>query len=82
MKRRSLFSAINIIGLGVGLASVLVIIAYVRDELSYDKFHSKHDRIYRVTLDWLDNGRIAHLAAVEPPLSEGLSGKLSSVEMF
>lgn len=82
MRRRSLFSAINIIGLGVGLASVLVIVAYVRDEMSYDKFHSKHESIYRITLDWLDNGRMARMAAVEPPLSEGLSGKLSSVEMI
>ncbi len=80
LRKRSLFSLINIIGLAIGLASVMVIVSYVRDELSYDKFHSKHDRIYRITLDWLDDGKRTHLAAVEPPLTDVLNGKLTSIE--
>lgn len=80
LKRRSLFTLINVAGLAIGLASVLVIIAYVRDEMSYDKFHSKHDRLYRITLDWLDDGKRTHIAAAESPLAEVLNGKLSGVE--
>ena len=80
LKRRSLFSILNVTGLAIGLASVLVIISYVRDELSFDKFHQKHEQLYRITLDWMDDGRRTHIAAVEPPLTEALSGKLASVE--
>ncbi len=80
LRKRSLFALINVAGLAIGLACVLVIISYVKDELSYDKFHGKHDRIYRITLDWLDDGRRTHMAAVEPPLTEALNGKLTSIE--
>jgi putative ABC transport system permease protein len=43
------FSILNLIGLSVGLASVIMIIAYVRYELSYDKSYSNHSQVYRIT---------------------------------
>ena len=45
------FSAINIIGLATGLAVCLLIVLYVVDELSYDKFNVNADRIYRIDAD-------------------------------
>lgn len=42
------FSAITITGLSVGLVACLLISLYVRHELSYDRFHAKADRIYRL----------------------------------
>jgi len=42
------FSAINIIGLATGLATCLLIILYVLDELSYDKFNTRAGKIYRI----------------------------------
>ena len=42
-----LHSAINIIGLSVGAAVCMLIMLFVTDEWSYDKFHSNSDRIYR-----------------------------------
>lgn len=42
------FSAINIIGLATGIATCLVILLYVMDELSYDKYNTNADRIYRI----------------------------------
>ncbi len=44
------FSAINIAGLTVGVAACLYIFIYVKDELSYDRFHKDADQIYRVGL--------------------------------
>lgn len=44
----SMFSAINVIGLAIGLACAIFIFLYVADELSFDRFHSKADRIHRV----------------------------------
>jgi len=42
------FSLINIAGLAIGIASCLLILLFVRSELSYDRFHEKVERIYRV----------------------------------
>jgi len=42
------YSFINIIGLSLGLACAMLIILYVRDEVSYDAFHAKGSQIYRV----------------------------------
>ena len=43
------YTAINIIGLAVGICCVVFIALYVRDEKSYDRYHSGAGRIYRVT---------------------------------
>jgi ABC-type antimicrobial peptide transport system permease subunit len=47
--RNKLFSAINIIGLAIGMSVGLLLIAFVHDLLSYDKFNEKGSRIYRIT---------------------------------
>lgn len=44
------YALINIFGLAIGLASAILIMLFVQDELSYDKNHAKADRIYRVGL--------------------------------
>lgn len=50
-----LYTALNILGLSIGVASCLLILLYVYHELSYDTFNAKANRIYRVGL----NGKIA-----------------------
>jgi putative ABC transport system permease protein len=42
------FSLINIAGLAIGIASCLLILIFVQSELSYDRFHEKAERVYRV----------------------------------
>ena len=49
LMKRKFYSGINITGLAIGMACCLVITLYVRNELSYDRYHVKGDRIYRVT---------------------------------
>lgn len=49
--RHRVFSFINIMGLTVGMTACLLIFLYVRFELSYDTFHPKADRIYRIVAD-------------------------------
>ncbi|MBC8054732.1 MAG: ABC transporter permease [Sphingobacteriaceae bacterium] len=46
--RHKLFSAINILGLALGIATAFLIVNYVSHEFNYDSFHIKKDRIYRV----------------------------------
>ena len=50
LKARS-HAAINVIGFAIGMACCLVILLYIRDELSYDRHNSRGDRIYRVVTD-------------------------------
>ena len=59
------FSAINIAGLSVGLAVCLLIILYVKDELSYDKYNAQSENIYRVDADISFNGT-QFISAVSP----------------
>jgi putative ABC transport system permease protein len=49
--RQRAFSFLNIMGLTVGLAACFLIFLYIQFELSYDSFHTKSDRIYRVVCD-------------------------------
>ena len=49
LARNKIYSFINIAGLSLGLASAMLIILYVKDEVSFDRFHKGVDRIYRVT---------------------------------
>jgi len=65
-------SLINIAGLAIGLASAILILLYVQDELSYDKFHENHDRIYRVGLHATNQGREFMLAVSSVPLAPTL----------
>ncbi|MEP0547446.1 MAG: ABC transporter permease [Rhodothermales bacterium] len=54
LKRRAGYTLIHVAGLGVGLACCLLIALFVREELSYDRFHENADRIVRVASDWGD----------------------------
>ena len=46
--KHKFFTFINIAGLSVGMASGLLILSFVFHELSYDKFHTNHENIYRI----------------------------------
>src|ERR1700748_79444 len=46
--RHKAFSAINIVGLAIGMASAALILLWIQNELSFDQFHEKKDRLYSV----------------------------------
>lgn len=48
LRQNKMYSLLNIVGLAIGIACCLLIFAYVQDELSFDRFHTRADRIYRV----------------------------------
>jgi putative ABC transport system permease protein len=49
--KQKFYACINIFGMVIGLTSFVIIMLYLRDELSYDQYHSHADRIYRVVVD-------------------------------
>ncbi|MEX2234180.1 MAG: ABC transporter permease [Cyclobacteriaceae bacterium] len=49
--RSKSYSFINITGLAAGISSCLLIVLYISDELGYDRYHEKADRIHRVAVE-------------------------------
>src|SRR5690348_15415476 len=52
--RNKIYAFINIAGLSIGLACAMLIILYVKDEVSYDRFHANVDNIYRIVTQSID----------------------------
>ena len=48
LKKYKEYSLINILGLSIGIACCVIIMLYVRNEISFDEYHEKADRIYRI----------------------------------
>ena len=76
------YSAINIFGLAVGLATCLLILLYVTDELSYDRYNDKAGRIYRVNTDIKMGGGNLHLAVASDPMGATLKKDYPQVEEY
>ena len=53
------FSAINIIGLSIGMASAIIILLWIQNEVSYDQFHEKGNRIYAVWNRAMIDGKLS-----------------------
>jgi putative ABC transport system permease protein len=53
------FSLINILGLSLGMASCLLIVQYVMYERSYDNFHTRKERLFRIQQDRYDKGKLS-----------------------
>ena len=74
------FTFINILGLALGLAICLLIIFYVTDELSYDRYNTKYERIYRVNTDLKSNGTTLFFAGSPIPVADALMSEFPEVE--
>ncbi len=70
--KNKIFSFINITGLAIGIACCLLIMLFVQNELSYEKFHKNHENIYRVYFDLKigDNEQI--MAVTNAPMRDAL----------
>lgn len=60
--RNKLFSFINVSGLAVGLTCFILIATYVVSEMGYDDFHEKSDRIFRLTSQAVEDGKVHDFA--------------------
>ncbi|MDZ4148222.1 MAG: ABC transporter permease [Flavobacteriaceae bacterium] len=74
------YSAINIFGLAMGLASCLLIALYVTDELSYDRYNLHADRIYRINTDFRIGGGDMHMTQTSDMMGELLKKDYPQVE--
>src|SRR5476651_973492 len=80
LKKNLGFTAINVLGLALGLATCMLIVFYVVDELSYDKYNVKADRIYRVNNYIRFGGNDKGYAVAPAPLAATLMTDFPEVE--
>lgn len=74
------YTLINILGLATGLTCCLLILLYVHDELRYDRFHEKADRVHRVILSARLNDRDLELPMSPAPMSATLRSEMPDIE--
>ncbi len=80
--KHKLYSAINVTGLAVGLATCVLILLFVRNETSYDRFFADSDRLYQVAFRAQLPGRqVDHFAVSMLPLAAAMKEGLPEVEM-
>jgi putative ABC transport system permease protein len=81
--KNKVFSAINIIGLALGLAACLFIFQFVSFELGYDKFNEKLDRTYRVSNDRFQNGKLnQHGTITYPTIGPTMAKDFPEIEEY
>lgn len=74
------FTAVNVLGLALGLATCLLIVFYLVDELSYDRFNTNASRIYRVNEDLKLGENEVQYAVTMSPLAQTLKQNFPEVE--
>ncbi|OEK05359.1 ABC transporter permease [Roseivirga misakiensis] len=75
-------TVINVFGLGVGMACFLLILFYVKDESSFDKFHKDYERIYRITEVNYTEGGDNYLANAYSAIGPALQNDFPEFEAF
>lgn len=78
--RNKAFAAINISGLAIGIATCLLIMVFVTNELGYDRFNKKADRIVRVVFRGVIQGGTMREASVMPPVAQTLQAEFPEVQ--
>lgn len=80
--RNKLYSFLNIAGLAIGIACCVLILLYVQDELSFDRFHEEADRIYRVNSHFVIPERTMHFATTAHVQGPMFKAEYPEVENF
>jgi len=80
--RNKVNSFINIAGLGIGIACVVLILFYVQDELKYDTFFQNSDRIYQVNLNGNQDGNEFTTGNTPPTIGPALVNEFPEIESY
>ncbi len=80
--KHKFFSLSNLAGLMTGMACCLMIFIYVQDELSYDRFHTDYESIYRIGLHGRVSGQEFKVANSSLPVGPAMQAGIPGVESF
>ena len=78
--KNKVFSVINVIGLALGMACCFLIVLLLQHEFSYDRFHQKADRIFRVNYHAGFGNNDVLLAQIPPPIGPRLIDYFPEIE--
>lgn len=79
--KSKVFSAINILGLAIGISASLVIYLLVSYHFSFDKFEKDGDRIYRVVSDFNFSGEEYHNSGVRSPMGKAIEKEVTGISL-
>jgi putative ABC transport system permease protein len=80
IRKHKVYSFINIAGLAIGVAACLLLFLWVRDELSYDRYHEKANHIYRVASQYEAEGKVRRSAKTSAPVGPALVSEFPEIE--
>jgi putative ABC transport system permease protein len=80
LRKNKTFTLLNILGLTLGLTTFLLIILYINDELRFDRYNTKADRIVRINSDLVDDGILTSFADAAPVVASTLKTNYAQVE--
>ncbi len=81
-RKRPGYTILNILGLTIGISAFLLIFLYVRYEMTYDSFHEKKERIYRISSDIREPDNAFKWAVTQYPLAKTLKAEYGEVEEY
>jgi putative ABC transport system permease protein len=78
--RDKTYLILNVLGLSLGIAGSILILLFVRHEISYDKFHTNYDRIYRINSFAKLEGNQMSVAISAPPQAKAFKAEYPEIE--
>lgn len=75
------FSVINVLGLALGMACSLMIMFWIKDELSVDAFHANKEQLYRIYMKEYFSGKVQGVIWTPGPLAEELKKSVPEIQM-
>lgn len=79
-RKNKLIFAVKTSGLAICLAFALLLTAFVVNELTFDRFHSNHDRTYRITFKANFQDHVTHYAVTPLPIGQALAEGIPEIE--
>src|SRR5436190_5776451 len=80
LKKDKWYSLLNVLGLTIGISFSLFLIFYITDELNYDRYNEKADRIYRINSYIQEKDKATNIAITQEPLARTLKRDFPEVE--
>lgn len=81
LQRQKSYTAVNVLGLSIGIVSLFFILIFIESELSYDKHHKDGDRLFRISTEATVNGEFIQMATSPPGLQGRILSDMPEIEM-
>jgi putative ABC transport system permease protein len=82
LKREVFYSLLNLLGFSIGISCFIVILLYLQNELTYDRFNVNADRTYRIASNFITSGEPVKFMVSSPSLGPKLEGEYPEIESF